>query len=181
MEEIQAWIDNDRRENKEREQRERLAEQQGSATPSSQPPKKAAAPRPAPVEWPPVAEAGAVPGMASSRQAAAEASAAAAVGRPSPLGGRRRQRRLPSARPASRRGSTLLPPRSGSGQLRRGRRPTRRWMPPGRRALTHHLCWKRMRRCRRHGRSRRNGSAGAAADRRADGFRPADQSSLLFS
>ena len=123
------------------ERQEWLAKQPKTADPSAQPPKKAAGPRPAPVEWPPVAEAGAVPGMASSRKAEAAA----------------------SARPASRRGSTLLPPRSGSGQLRRGTRPTRRWMPPGRRALTHHLCWKRMRRCRRHGRSRRNGSAGAAA------------------
>jgi hypothetical protein len=146
------------------ERQEWLAKQPKTADPSAQPPKKAAGPRPAPVEWPPVAEAGAVPGMASSRQAAAEASAAAAIEWAAIAAGREaKAEAAASARPASRRGSTLLPPRSGSGQLRRGTRPTRRWMPPGRRALTHHLCWKRMRRCRRHGRSRRNGSAGAAA------------------
>jgi hypothetical protein len=79
--EVQAWIDQTLLERKEMEQQEQLKVQQGAAVPRAKPPKKkkAAGPRPAPVEWPPVAEAGAVPGMACPRQAAAEASAAAAA------------------------------------------------------------------------------------------------------
>ena len=62
---------------KERERQQRLAAQRSTA-PHAQPQKKAAAPRPAPVEWPAVA-ADAMPGMTCSRQAAAAASAAAAA------------------------------------------------------------------------------------------------------
>jgi hypothetical protein len=78
MEEMQAIVDECQLRKKEREQQERLAAQRGPAAPSFQPQKKAAAPRPAPVEWAPVG-ADAVPAAAAcTRQAAAEASAAAA-------------------------------------------------------------------------------------------------------
>ena len=174
--EVQAWIDQTLLERKEMERQEQLKAQQGAAVPRAKPPKKkkAAAARPAPVEWPPVAEAGAVPGMACSRQAAAEVSAAAAAAWAATAAGwMRRQRRPRSVRPASLRGSTLLARRSGSGRLRPGTQRTRHWRLPGRPALTHLLCWKRMRRCRRRVLSRHSGRAGAPADRRVVGFRPA--------
>jgi hypothetical protein len=59
--------------------REGLAAQQGPAAPSSQPQIKAAAPRPAPIEWPPVRGHAVPAATAITRQAAAEASAAAAA------------------------------------------------------------------------------------------------------
>ena len=58
--------------------RQLVGKQPKTADPSAQPPKKAAGPRPAPVEWPPVS-ADAVPATLSTRQAAAEAAAAAAA------------------------------------------------------------------------------------------------------
>jgi hypothetical protein len=62
-----------------KKRREGLAAQQGSAAPSSQPQIKAAAPRPAPMESPPVGADAMPAATAITFQAAAEASAAAAA------------------------------------------------------------------------------------------------------
>jgi hypothetical protein len=101
MEKTQAIIDGYQRRKEEREQHERLAAWRSPNALSLQPQIKAAAPRPAPVEWPPVGADALPAATASTRQAAAEAAAAAAAAWAATAAGREAMAEAAAERAAS--------------------------------------------------------------------------------